>query len=130
MDIRFNLELELLPPILQDGRKVRKLYAVPNKQTKPEFSTKSILIAILHKSQSRIYIGIIAYSTCMLCTIVQTKRSNSNHIITKSELPRGNPKLYGYSILIPFSIVTAVIVHLAQSFRELLPFPPNTWFSY
>ena len=28
----------------------------------------------------------------LLCTIVQTKRSNSNHIVTKSELPRGNSK--------------------------------------
>ena len=30
-------QLELLPPIRQDGDKSRKLYAVPNKQTKPVF---------------------------------------------------------------------------------------------
>ena len=39
----------------------------------------------------------------LLCTIVRTKRLNSNHIVTKSELPRGNLKVYGYSILIPIS---------------------------
>ena len=51
----------------------------------------------------RIYIGIIAYYT-LICTIVRTKRSNSNDIVTKAELPRGNQKLHGYSILISFSI--------------------------
>ena len=30
-------QLELLPPIRQDGDKSRKLHAVPNKQTKPGF---------------------------------------------------------------------------------------------
>ena len=49
------------------------------------------------------YIDIIAYST-WICTIVRTERSNSNHIVTKAELPGDNPKLYGYSIPIPFSI--------------------------
>ena len=32
------------------------------------------------------------------------KRSNSNHIVTKAELTRSKPKLYGYSILIHISI--------------------------
>ena len=50
---------------------------------------------------------ISALSRIPLCTIVRTNRSNSNHIVTKDELPRGKPKLYGYSILIPFSIDTA-----------------------
>ena len=33
------------------------------------------------------------------------QKSNFNHNVTKTELPRGNPKLCGYSFLIPFSIV-------------------------
>ena len=52
--------------------------------------------------------------TPLLCTIVWTKRLNSNHIVTKSELPRGNPKLYGYSILIPFSIIWHIREILAR----------------
>ena len=31
------LELKLLPPIRQDGDKSCNLYAVPNKQTKPDW---------------------------------------------------------------------------------------------
>jgi len=44
--------------------------------------SKKILIVLLHQSRNRIYIGIIAYTT-WICTIVRTKRSNSNHIVTK-----------------------------------------------
>ena len=40
------------------------------------------------------------------CTIVWTKWSNSNHIVTKPELPRGDSKWYSFSILILFSIVS------------------------
>ena len=35
-------QLELVPPIREDGDKPRKLYAVPNKQTKPSISIYAI----------------------------------------------------------------------------------------
>ena len=43
---------------------------------------------------------------CTLTTLIWKNHWECRYIFpTKSELPSGNPKLYGYSILIPFSIV-------------------------
>ena len=39
-DSFYSWQLEQLAPIQQDGRKSRKLYAVPNKQTNPHISTQ------------------------------------------------------------------------------------------
>ena len=77
-------KLELLPPILQDGRKSRKLYTVPNKQTKPTisfFKSRIKIKSFLEKcSYFEFYIALKITVTVYPIPCVSTKQNNSKSI--------------------------------------------------
>ena len=110
-----------------DFRVINSKYTVIPRISKSQWKILKIHffgIVLLHKCLSRIYIGIIAHSTCSV-QLYRRKGQILNHIIKKSELPRGNPKLYGYSILIPLSIIPAPY-SLLPSTTELYSSVPST----
>ena len=72
-------QLELLPPIRQDGDTPRKLYAVPNKQTKPLFSV-SLLSAL------NLFIHYALQSTIVLHLKVNIHNMNNRRVNGKSLL--------------------------------------------
>ena len=59
-------QLELLPPIRQDGDKSRKLYAVPNKQTKPGFFMKMYSRRFVKVGKTFLHESTVNYGTLIV----------------------------------------------------------------